>query len=80
VAAGLADTPDDVAARGDLLTELHRAPDRRSLRWMLGVDGEFADEDRRRTELRNFLAKASLLKLQQSTSAIRTGDREAAIA
>ena len=80
VAAGLADTPDDVASRADLLTELHRAPDRRSLRWMLGVDGEFADEDRRRTEIRNFLEKASLLKLQQSTSTICTGDSGLAIA
>jgi GMP synthase (glutamine-hydrolysing) len=62
VAAGLADTTADVQNRSDQLTELHRSPDRIGLRWILGVDGEFAEEDRRRTELRNFLAHASRLK------------------
>jgi GMP synthase-like glutamine amidotransferase len=56
VSAGLADEPDEVFARADLLEELHRFPDKRSLRWRLGVDGEFADEAGRRRELINFLA------------------------
>ena len=80
VAAGLADTTDDVAARADLLTELHRAPDRRSLRWMLGVDGEFVDEDRRRTEIRNFLANAALLRPQPSLSSDSAAYVEMAVA
>ncbi len=62
VEAGLAETTADVIDRADLLNRLHRTPDRRSLRWVLGVDGEFAEEDRRRTELRNFIAHAPALK------------------
>jgi GMP synthase (glutamine-hydrolysing) len=56
VSAGLADDPDDVLARADLIEQLHHAPDQRSLRWLLGVDGEFADEAGRRREIVNFLA------------------------
>jgi GMP synthase (glutamine-hydrolysing) len=55
VEAGLAASPHDVEVRADQLAELHRAPARRSLWWMLGVDAELADEERRRTEIRNFL-------------------------
>jgi GMP synthase-like glutamine amidotransferase len=62
VAAGLADSVADVRTRRDQLTDLHRAPDRIGIRWMLGIDGEFAEEDRRRTELRNFLTHAPRLK------------------
>ncbi|PZQ58516.1 MAG: glutamine amidotransferase [Sphingomonas taxi] len=56
VTAGLADNEAEVAERADDFDDLHRAPDKRSLRWRLGVDGEFADEHARRRELRNFLA------------------------
>jgi GMP synthase-like glutamine amidotransferase len=62
VEAGLAEDVGEVGQRADQLGELHRTPDRRSLRWMLGVDQEFADETRRRTELRNFLIHAPLLR------------------
>jgi len=55
VDAGLAETADDVEHRADQLDALHHDPDRRSLLWALGVDREFADEERRRTELTNFL-------------------------
>jgi GMP synthase-like glutamine amidotransferase len=55
VEAGLAETTDDVEHRADQLDALHDDPDRRSLLWALGVDDEFADEARRRTELTNFL-------------------------
>ncbi|KQN02194.1 glutamine amidotransferase [Sphingomonas sp. Leaf230] len=55
VEAGLAETADDVEHRADQLDALHDDPDRRSLLWALGVDREFADEARRRTELTNFL-------------------------
>jgi GMP synthase (glutamine-hydrolysing) len=55
VQAGLADTEADVMERADRLQALHRAPDRRSLRWALGIDGEFADQDARRREITNFL-------------------------
>ncbi|KQS03481.1 glutamine amidotransferase [Sphingomonas sp. Leaf357] len=55
VAAGLADNASDVAARADQLDRLHDTPDKRALRWLLGVDGEFADEHGRRREIINFL-------------------------
>ena len=55
VEAGLAETTGDVEHRADQLDALHHNPDRRSLLWALGVDREFADEARRRTELNNFL-------------------------
>ena len=55
VEAGLAETTGDVEHRADQLDALHDDPDRRSLLWALGVDREFADEARRRTELNNFL-------------------------
>ena len=55
---GLADTPDTVEAQAALFGALHRDPQNRALRWRLGVDTELADEDHRRTELRNFLALA----------------------
>ena len=55
VEAGLAETTGDVEHRADQLDALHHDPDRRSLLWALGVDREFADEARRRTELNNFL-------------------------
>ena len=55
VEAGLAETTGDVEHRADQLDALHPDPDRRSLLWALGVDGEFADGARRRTELTNFL-------------------------
>ena len=66
VSAGLADEPGDVLARADLIEELHRAPDSRSLRWLLGVDGEFADEAGRRRELVNFLAALPTLDRRSS--------------
>ena len=56
VEAGLADDEAGVALRADQLDALHREPKRRSNLWALGVDREFADEGRRRTELSNFLA------------------------
>ena len=62
VEAELATTEADVGSVAERLDALHRAPQDRSLRWLLGVDREFADEDRRRTELRNFLAHLSLLR------------------
>ena len=66
VSTGLADDPGEVHARADLLDRLHRAPQQRSLRWLLGVDGEFADEAGRRRELTNFLA--ALPSLDRRTS------------
>lgn len=62
VEAGLAEDVGEVGVRADQLGKLHHAPDRRSARWMLGVDQEFADETRRRTELRNFLNHATALR------------------
>jgi len=56
IEAGLADSAHDVNLRADQLDALHRDPGRRSLRWMLGVDAQLAEETLRRTELSNFLA------------------------
>lgn len=61
VEAGLAASLQDVEARADLLTALHRDPARRSLWWTLGIDAEFAEERRRRTEIRNFLDHLAVL-------------------
>ena len=55
IEAGLATSFDDVALRADQLEALHRDPKCRALLWALGVDAELADEERRRTEIRNFL-------------------------
>jgi GMP synthase (glutamine-hydrolysing) len=55
VEAGLAETPAEVEERADLIAALHDEPERRSLRWRLGVDGELADTDARRREIANFL-------------------------
>lgn len=55
VDAGLADDQDDVLSQADEIEALHRDPASRALRWRLGVDGEFADEDGRRREIANFL-------------------------
>ncbi len=66
VEQGLAESPADVTMIADRLTALHRNPDRPMLHWMLGIDAEFAEEHRRRTELRNFLAHAPALKAAAS--------------
>ena len=58
IAQGLADGPEAVETQAGLLDELQHNPQSPSARWRLGVDAEFADEVRRRTELRNFLAFA----------------------
>ncbi|WP_374943277.1 type 1 glutamine amidotransferase [Sphingomonas sp.] len=52
---GLVDSPDHVEAQAALFDRLHREPDSRDVRWRLGVDDSVAIEDRRRTELRNFI-------------------------
>ncbi|MGI4880056.1 MAG: glutamine amidotransferase-related protein [Janthinobacterium lividum] len=62
IEAGLAETTAEVSLRADQLDRLHGNPGSRSIRWMLGVDDEFADEYRRRTELRNFLVHLALLR------------------
>ena len=55
VEAGLALTTDAVADRAAMIDALDTRPDRLDLRWHLGVDHEFADTDRRRTEIINFI-------------------------
>ena len=62
VEAGLADGEDEVRTLADDLDALHRAPRSRALRWRLGVDAEFAEEDRRRREIVNFLRHAPSLR------------------
>lgn len=61
VESGLAENEAEVRERADLLGALHDAPERRSLRWRLGVDGEFADEPGRRREIVNFLNALPML-------------------
>ncbi|MEG3090516.1 type 1 glutamine amidotransferase [Sphingomonas sp. PB1R3] len=55
VEAGLARHEGDVEARAAEIDALHDYPDSRSLRWSLGVDGEFAEKRLRRREIVNFL-------------------------
>jgi GMP synthase-like glutamine amidotransferase len=56
IEAGLARSEDEVKARAAEIDALHDDPDSRALRWLIGVDGEFAEEQLRRRELANFLA------------------------
>lgn len=62
VEAGLAGDTTAVERRAELLDRIHRDPHDVSARWELGVDGEFAEEDRRRTELTNFIAAIPTLR------------------
>ncbi|MDY0959090.1 type 1 glutamine amidotransferase [Sphingomonas sp. CFBP8993] len=55
VKSGLALRESDIEARAAEIDALHDDPDSRSLRWSLGVDGEFAEERLRRREIVNFL-------------------------
>ena len=52
---GFALTRDAVEDHAALIDALDCRPDRLDLRWRLGVDGELAEQDRRRTELANFI-------------------------
>ncbi len=61
VGAGLARDTAQVNAHADLYLALHRDPGSIPLRWRLGVDEQFADEERRRTELANFIANRKAL-------------------
>jgi GMP synthase (glutamine-hydrolysing) len=63
--AGLVEREEAVFAYADDLEQLHRRPDSRALRWRLGVDREFADEQARRREIRNFLKYAPTLRSQE---------------
>ena len=56
VEMGLADAETDVVDRAALLDQLHLDPNHRATRWMLGVDGEIAEEANRRREIVNFLS------------------------
>lgn len=62
VDAGLAADQSVVERRAELLDRIHRDPHDASARWELGVDDEFAVEDRRRTELGNFIAAIPMLR------------------
>jgi GMP synthase (glutamine-hydrolysing) len=62
VAAGMAESDADVATIADMLEQLHRRPDHHPLRWKLGVGREMAQEQRRRTEINNFLEAAPRLR------------------
>jgi len=56
VEAGLASDEDAVEHRAALLDRLHDDAGDRAVRWELGVDAEFAEEQYRRRELINFIA------------------------
>lgn len=62
VEAGLAEQEGDVLARADDIQALHLNPDSRALRWRIGVDGELAEERRRRREIMNFIRHAPRLR------------------
>ncbi len=56
VEAGLASDEAAVEHRSALLDRIQHDPDDHAARWELGVDDEFAHEDRRRLEIANFIA------------------------
>lgn len=62
VEAGLASDEAAVERRAALLDRVHRDPDDHAARWELGVDDEFAHEDRRRLEIANFIAAIPMLR------------------
>lgn len=53
---------DDVEEQASLFDRLEASPDDLSAWWRLGVDAEYAREDRRRRELRNFLDNLPALR------------------
>jgi len=63
---GLAENTQDVEGVSDLIQALHHHPDRHSLWWRLGIDGEVAEERRRRTEITNFLDHVPKLRAKSS--------------
>jgi GMP synthase (glutamine-hydrolysing) len=67
IEAGLADSEAAVNDRAEALEALHDQPEKRSLRWAIGVDGEFADEAGRRREIVNFLAALPTLDRRRAT-------------
>lgn len=68
IEAGLARVPENVSDRVSLLNALHRSPDDPALRWQLGVNGQFAEEDARRLELNNFLKALRSLDRRETAS------------
>lgn len=62
VEAGLASDERAVEHRAALLDRIQRNPDDHAARWELGVDDEFAHEDRRRLEIANFIAAIPKLR------------------
>ncbi len=62
VEAGLARHDGDVEAHAGDIDALHDDPDCHAIRWRLGVDGEFAEEARRRREIANFLDNLPALR------------------
>ncbi|WP_019517292.1 type 1 glutamine amidotransferase [Sphingomonas sp. Mn802worker] len=62
VEAGLASDEGAVEQRAALLDRIQRDPDDHAARWELGVDDEFAHEDRRRLEIANFIAAIPSLR------------------
>lgn len=62
VKKGLAKDEAVVKRRAQLLECIQKDPDDRAARWELGVDDEFAHEDRRRVELTNFIDSLPALR------------------
>ena len=62
IEAGLAHDEDEVEQRARLLDAIHDSPGDTAVRWALGIDGEFAEEEGRRRELSNFIAAAPSLR------------------
>jgi GMP synthase (glutamine-hydrolysing) len=55
--AGLARSRSDLESHADQIEALHHEPGRRDLAWMLGLDEEVTDPNRRPAELRNFIER-----------------------
>jgi GMP synthase (glutamine-hydrolysing) len=66
---GLARHVDDVEAHAALFDALHDAPQDHAVRWRLGIDAEFAEEPKRRTELTAFLERLVMPTRRQRMAA-----------
>lgn len=62
VEAGLANTDRQVFLRAEEIEALHENPQDRTLYWRIGIDEQFAVEEKRRRELVNFLNHAPCLR------------------
>lgn len=55
VGEGYVSSPEDLETHASMVEALHEGPSRKDLAWILGLDEQVAEVERRLTELRNFI-------------------------